>query len=164
MQSRRKHAWTENVDEFVDVPVGASRVCCSGDIHASATDSYLRVLVQRLVTPILLAIDNHSGLRKLSADMVRTLSSQKSRSFSNFLVSEVSLAKIFVYSMSLDGSIRGENGVSNGGFLAGSRALDSLDKLITSTESFFHPSNSGHWTLSVSCFLLRVLLELSSQI
>jgi proteasome activator subunit 4 len=36
-----------------------------------------------------------------------------------------------------------------GGFLAGSKALDSLDKLITSTESFFHPSNSGSWTAGV---------------
>ncbi|KAF8758973.1 hypothetical protein RHS01_02837 [Rhizoctonia solani] len=33
------------------------------------------------------------------------------------------------------------------GFVAGSRALDSLDKLITSVESFFHPSNAGQWTL-----------------
>lgn len=36
------------------------------------------------------------------------------------------------------------------GFIAGSKALDSLDKLITSTESFFHPSNSGAWTVNVS--------------
>lgn len=35
------------------------------------------------------------------------------------------------------------------GFVGGSRALDSLAKIITSAESFFHPSNSGHWTLSV---------------
>jgi proteasome activator subunit 4 len=67
------------------------------------------------------------------------------------------LAKFFVYSMSLDGPIRGESGTSPSdgvattqtGYLAGSRALDSLDKLITSTESYFHPSNHGHWTLAV---------------
>lgn len=60
--------------------------------------------------------------------------------------------------MSLDGPIRGDTGAtpadgatkSQTGYLAGSRALDSLDKLITSTESYFHPSNSGHWTLAVS--------------
>lgn len=50
--------------------------------------------------------------------------------------------------MALDGPIRDDT--SHTGFLAGSRALDSLDKLITSTESYFHPSNSGHWTFSVS--------------
>jgi proteasome activator subunit 4 len=35
------------------------------------------------------------------------------------------------------------------GFAGGSRALDSLDRLVTSTESFFHPSNSGPWTVAV---------------
>ena len=72
------------------------------------------------------------------------------------------LAKFFVYSMSLDGPVRGDSGMSpsdgvttiQAGFLAGSRALDSLDKLITSTESYFHPSNHGHWTLSVSTQVL----------
>jgi proteasome activator subunit 4 len=34
-------------------------------------------------------------------------------------------------------------------YLAGSKALDSLNKLIASTESFFHPSNSGSWTNDV---------------
>lgn len=38
------------------------------------------------------------------------------------------------------------------GYLAGSRALDSLAKLIASTESFFHPSNSGAWTADVCCY------------
>lgn len=36
------------------------------------------------------------------------------------------------------------------GYLAGSKALDSLDRLVTSTESFFHPSNFGQWTQNVS--------------
>lgn len=66
-----------------------------------------------------------------------------------------------VYSMSLDGPIRGESGrTSEGtenGFLSGSRALDSLDKLITSTESFFHPSNTGHWTLAVRADMFFLL-------
>ena len=35
------------------------------------------------------------------------------------------------------------------GYIAGSKALESLDRLITSIESFFHPSNFGKWTLSV---------------
>jgi proteasome activator subunit 4 len=34
-------------------------------------------------------------------------------------------------------------------YLAGCRALDSLARMIASTESFFHPSNSGSWTADV---------------
>jgi proteasome activator subunit 4 len=34
-------------------------------------------------------------------------------------------------------------------YLAGSKALDSLVKLIASTEGFFHPTNSGAWTADV---------------
>lgn len=34
-------------------------------------------------------------------------------------------------------------------YLAGSKALDSLAHLIASTESFFHPTNSGAWTADV---------------
>ena len=37
-------------------------------------------------------------------------------------------------------------------YVGGSKALDSLVKLIASTESFFHPSNSGAWTADV-CLL-----------
>jgi len=35
-------------------------------------------------------------------------------------------------------------------YLGGSKALDSLARMIASTESFFHPSNSGLWTADVS--------------
>lgn len=35
-------------------------------------------------------------------------------------------------------------------YLGGSIALDSLARMIASTESFFHPSNSGSWTNDVS--------------
>lgn len=34
-------------------------------------------------------------------------------------------------------------------YLAGSKALDALAKMIASTESFFHPTNSGSWTNDV---------------
>lgn len=34
-------------------------------------------------------------------------------------------------------------------YLAGCKALDSLARMIASTESFFHPSNSGSWTTDV---------------
>lgn len=67
-----------------------------------------------------------------------------------------SLARLFVYSMAVDGPVRkdmaGTPGSSQPGYLAGSKALDSLDKLFTSTESFFHPSNSGPWSVFVSAY------------
>lgn len=59
--------------------------------------------------------------------------------------------------MAVDGPLRGDSAVatpsSQSGqatYLAGSKAMDTLDRLITSTESFFHPSNHGHWTMLVS--------------
>lgn len=54
------------------------------------------------------------------------------------------------------------------GFVAGSKALDTLDRLITSTESFFHPSNSGPYTISVGflkillCTVLTAAVQLTS--
>jgi proteasome activator subunit 4 len=50
--------------------------------------------------------------------------------------------------MAVDGEERDDT--NQKGYKAGSRALDSLDRLITSTESFFHPSNSGPWSTIVS--------------
>jgi proteasome activator subunit 4 len=45
----------------------------------------------------------------------------------------------------------GKKGVSRTKtYVAGCQALDSLVKMIASTESFFHPSNSGAWTTDVS--------------
>lgn len=41
-------------------------------------------------------------------------------------------------------------------YLAGCKALDSLAKMIASTESFFHPSNSGAWTADVCHNLLSL--------
>jgi proteasome activator subunit 4 len=46
-------------------------------------------------------------------------------------------------------------------YLGGSKALDSLARMIASTESFFHPTNAGDWTTDVgahamlccSCFV-----------
>lgn len=80
-----------------------------------------------------------------------------------------SLAKLMVYSMAVDASVRSEASPTPGerrfpsrqdGYLAGSKAMESLDKFITSTESFFHPSNFGLWSLSVRqnivFFFLRV--------
>ncbi|KAJ1310179.1 hypothetical protein OPQ81_006923 [Rhizoctonia solani] len=72
-----------------------------------------------------------------------------------------SLAILFVYSMALDGPARVQDSAM--GFVAGSRALDSLDKLITSVESFFHPSNAGQWTLILVSFLQRITYEFNRR-
>ncbi|EJD04282.1 uncharacterized protein FOMMEDRAFT_167503 [Fomitiporia mediterranea MF3/22] len=76
------------------------------------------------------------------------------------------LAKLIVYSISVDGPVRTDTsqashkqGQGHLGFLAGSKALDSLERIITSAETYFHPSNSGHWTLSLSSFLQRLASE-----
>ncbi|THH09871.1 hypothetical protein EW145_g1718 [Phellinidium pouzarii] len=79
-----------------------------------------------------------------------------------------SLAKLIIYSMSSvdvlvksDASreSRGSKQEAETGYLAGSKALDSLAKIITSAETFLHPSNTGHWTLSLSNFLQRLASE-----
>ena len=74
--------------------------------------------------------------------------------------------------MAVDGPVRTELTPSQeesrlssrqAGYLAGSKAMESLDKFIMSTESFFHPSNSGIWSLSVRqplCFSVRSLTSL----
>ncbi|KAG6381418.1 armadillo-type protein [Boletus reticuloceps] len=48
-------------------------------------------------------------------------------------------------------------------YLAGSKAMDTLDRLITSTESFFHPSNHGHWTVLLTNFLQRLTAEFADR-
>ncbi|KAN0100847.1 hypothetical protein V8E55_000831, partial [Tylopilus felleus] len=80
------------------------------------------------------------------------------------------LAKLFVYSMAVDGPLRGDSASatpsSQSGqttYLAGSKAMDTLDRLITSTESFFHPSNHGHWTVLLTSFLQRLTAEFADR-
>ncbi|KAH7883839.1 hypothetical protein F5I97DRAFT_1969128 [Phlebopus sp. FC_14] len=85
------------------------------------------------------------------------------------------LAKLFVYSFAVDGPIRSDSasatpaplgkqtGYKQTGYLGGSKALDSLDRLITSTESFFHPSNSGPWTMLLTNFLQRLTVEFADR-
>ncbi|KAH9937428.1 ARM repeat-containing protein [Fomitopsis serialis] len=82
------------------------------------------------------------------------------------------LAKLFVFSMCLDGPVREETGeMKQGqhfspqptGYLAGSKALDYLDKMITSTETYFHPSNHGIWSLILTMFLHRLTAEFSKR-
>ncbi|KZT06355.1 uncharacterized protein LAESUDRAFT_653878 [Laetiporus sulphureus 93-53] len=48
-------------------------------------------------------------------------------------------------------------------YLAGCRALDSLVKLIASTEGFFHPTNSGTWTSDLSAFIKHIVYEFNKR-
>ncbi|KAI9438389.1 hypothetical protein F5148DRAFT_883735 [Russula earlei] len=48
-------------------------------------------------------------------------------------------------------------------YVGGSKALDSLVKLIASTESFFHPSNSGAWTVDLTAFIKHVAYEFNKR-
>ncbi|KAK2462050.1 hypothetical protein APHAL10511_006513 [Amanita phalloides] len=58
----------------------------------------------------------------------------------------------------------GKGGVSRTKtYVAGCKALDSLLKMVASTESFFHPSNSGAWTADLSAFLKYVVYEFNKR-
>ncbi|KAM6497955.1 hypothetical protein JOM56_005903 [Amanita muscaria] len=48
-------------------------------------------------------------------------------------------------------------------YVGGSKALDALTKMIASTESFFHPSNSGAWTADLSAFLKYVVYDFNRR-
>ncbi|ESK98497.1 membrane protein [Moniliophthora roreri MCA 2997] len=89
--------------------------------------------------------------------------SSKSTRIKKSINRQDALAKILVYSMSVDGTVK-DSAASNQGngvtaYAAGSKAVDSLDRLITSTESFFHPSNHGLWTPALTNFLQRITSE-----
>ncbi|TFK41322.1 hypothetical protein BDQ12DRAFT_768249 [Crucibulum laeve] len=83
------------------------------------------------------------------------------------------IAKVLVYAMCVDGEVRDNSAPATRvrsdqiprqkGFVAGSKAVDSLDRLITSTESFFHPSNAGHWTPSLTQLLQRLSAEFAKR-
>lgn len=47
----------------------------------------------------------------------------------------------------------GRAGDTDRTFVAGSKALDHLSRLLTSCETFFHPSNSGYWTAYLNVFI-----------
>ncbi|KAK4703609.1 proteasome activator subunit 4, partial [Phenoliferia sp. Uapishka_3] len=91
-----------------------------------------------------------------------------------------SFAALIVYSMSVDSPPSGATpfgstapsrttspgpGIGLGAvgrtktYLAGSKALDSLAKLIQATESFFHPSNYGAWAPILGSFLQHLTWE-----
>ncbi|KDQ20580.1 hypothetical protein BOTBODRAFT_169318 [Botryobasidium botryosum FD-172 SS1] len=73
------------------------------------------------------------------------------------------LAMLIVYSIFSDGPVKAEGQTpgptTQKAYLAGSKALDSLDSIITSMENYFHPSNTGVWTTTLAGFLQRLLYE-----
>lgn len=98
-----------------------------------------------------------------------------------------SLAILLVYSMSEDSPIldrspssskqpsrrpsatdlksiyaKGEN-LPRKAYIGGSRALDSLLTFMNATETFFHPSNYGVWTLALTRFLQNVTWEFTKR-
>ncbi|KAH9921997.1 uncharacterized protein BXZ73DRAFT_91690 [Epithele typhae] len=48
-------------------------------------------------------------------------------------------------------------------YLGGCKALDSLAKLIASTEGFFHPTNSGSWTTDLSAFIKYIVYDFNKR-
>ncbi|KAJ6574791.1 hypothetical protein B0H19DRAFT_1254444 [Mycena capillaripes] len=48
-------------------------------------------------------------------------------------------------------------------YLAGSRALESLSQIIASTESFFHPSNSGPFTADLAAFIKYIAYDFNRR-
>ncbi|KAL0950801.1 hypothetical protein HGRIS_007566 [Hohenbuehelia grisea] len=84
----------------------------------------------------------------------------------------LALAKIIIHSMYVDGPERSSDKDASSsrrvgdqaGYLAGSKALDSLFKLITCTESFFHPSNSGPWSSLLNAFIHYLTSEFCRRI
>lgn len=113
--------------------------------------------------------------------------------FSHYFVESAvsdSLAQIIVYSMATDGPISPRSGTTTPAgsrfsstssdalylnedtsetrgahktYLAGSKALDSLSRMIISTESFFHPSNSGTWTADLTAFIKYLTAEFNKR-
>ncbi|KAH9922007.1 ARM repeat-containing protein [Epithele typhae] len=97
-----------------------------------------------------------------------TMADKQSLRIKKLINRSSALAKLIVYSLSLDGPIRSDTASTPGsssseGYMAGSRALDSLDKLVTSVESFFHPSNYGIWSLNLTHFVQRLMAEFSKR-
>lgn len=82
-----------------------------------------------------------SGFDEYTCRIYKGISSRKLTVFRSMTISRL------VYSMSTDCPVKAdlqdsESNISQQtGYLGGSRALDALDRLITSTESLFHPSN-----------------------
>lgn len=48
-------------------------------------------------------------------------------------------------------------------YLGGSKALDSLARLIASMEHFFHPTNSGSWTSDLTAFVKYIVYEFNKR-
>lgn len=56
------------------------------------------------------------------------------------------------------------NGTERKAYVGGSKALDSLLKFVNATETFFHPSNYGGWTIALTRFLQNVTWEFTKRV
>lgn len=82
-----------------------------------------------------------------------------------------SFAALIVYSMSVDAPVETASGAATPAvvdgegqprrrrYLAGSKALDALAKLIQATEGYFHPSNYGAWAPHLVSSLASALTQ-----
>lgn len=75
-----------------------------------------------------------------------------------------------MYSVRVDGEVRQDppsnsraSAAKQTGFAAGSKALDTLEKLINSTETFFHPTNLGNWTPNLMLLVQRLASDFMAR-
>lgn len=129
----------------------------------------VRALPLPVLTRMVKQIHSPFKLRRTQADIVRSscFTILKDLRFISYHTGH--LAQIFVGSMSVDSLSSGMTKESlsmqttERHYLAGSRALDSLQRFMTSTETYFHPSNAGIWTVCLTTFLHKVCLEFSKR-
>lgn len=95
-----------------------------------------------------------------------------------------SLAILLIYSMSEDSPVldrtpasskrpsrrpsmtdlKAAHGTERKAYVGGSKALDSLLKFVNATETFFHPSNYGGWTIALTRFLQNIAWEFTKRV
>ncbi|KAG8858716.1 hypothetical protein FRB96_004853 [Tulasnella sp. 330] len=130
------------------------------------TEAEWAVIMRSCLSSMSVPVGNSKGGSTTSQYADRTRPSAFKKASNRFS----HLAQIIVYSLSVDGPERvtadGQKTTADGqekGYLGGSKALDSLDRLITSVESYFHPSNHGAWTLALTAFIQWLAAELSAR-
>jgi len=143
--------------QIMQVPVGRVgkvRICCN--IPMKHTDRFRYVQSSGFLSSVTGGITDQQGGRAAITETT------------------ASIASLMVYSMSEDVLVPDEvptsapaSGTSTpstalptiGRPLAGSYALDSLAKFVQATETFFHPSNYGQWSLVLNKFTQYLATE-----
>ncbi|THU90487.1 hypothetical protein K435DRAFT_864282 [Dendrothele bispora CBS 962.96] len=123
----------------------------SEDEIPSTLDEFLPLMTQdvRLSLQIVsMLLIEHPLNASTTAGHADSMADRQSLKIKKSINRQQALSKIMVYSISADDPIR--EIVNDKSPIA----LDTLERLITSTESFFHPSNSGQWTSAVNNFIV----------